>query len=305
MSKLTKTELTERYKSNALKQAIETYKSCINKKVKTHQKIPIFKGYPILDQKFVNIQNGQNTFDLYIKLSTLKRNCRIYLPTKKTQVFNYWEKQNWELVHGCELHANHVVVWFKTEEKYNKTGDVLGLDLGMKKYITLSNGTFLGTEFTKYRKKIESKKKNSKNYKKAIRELKCYLNQEINKIPFEGLKALGYENLTGITKGKTGFRQNIGFRKAQQHWNQRGSISRIIEKCQENRVRPVYVNPKNTSCTCQHCKHVAKANRNGENFTCLKCGYSLDADLNGAGNILAKTLLFLGSLESPLLSQTC
>lgn len=48
------------------------------------------------------------------------------------------------------------------------------------------------------------------------------------------------------------------------------------------------VNPRNTSRTCPCCKHVAKENRlTQDKFECVECGYSENADLVGAINILA------------------
>lgn len=299
LAKLTKTNLSERYKSNALKQAIEIQKSCINKTVQTHKKIPVFKGFPILDAKFVELQEGENTFDFYIKLSTMKKRKRILVPIKKTKVLNKWLKKG-KLLQGCELHVNKIIVWVKSESEYKDEGKVLGIDLGMRKLITTSDGKFLGIKFTELRKNIASKRRNSKSYKRAIKELNNYIDCVINEIDLSDIKALGYENLKKITSGKKGFRSNKNFRKSQQHWSHRRIITRLIEKCEENRVRPVYVNPKNSSCTCIQCKHVAKESRSGENFCCVKCGYMLDADIVGAMNILDRTLRYLGSLESPI-----
>ena len=57
---LQNSKLSERYKSNALKQALGLCKGC----EKTYKKIPKFKGFPILDAKFIEIQEGQKSFDL-------------------------------------------------------------------------------------------------------------------------------------------------------------------------------------------------------------------------------------------------
>lgn len=50
----------------------------------------------------------------------------------------------------------------------------------------------------------------------------------------------------------------------------------------------IAVNPRNTSRTCPCCNHVAKENRLTQaKFECVECGYSENADLVGAINILA------------------
>ena len=50
----------------------------------------------------------------------------------------------------------------------------------------------------------------------------------------------------------------------------------------------IAVNPRNTSRTCPCCQHVAKENRLTQaKFECVECGYSDNADLVGAINLLA------------------
>ena len=44
-------------------------------------------------------------------------------------------------------------------------------------------------------------------------------------------------------------------------------------------------NPRNSSRTCPACGHVAKENRNGAHFKCVRCGYRLPADLSAARTI--------------------
>jgi transposase len=49
----------------------------------------------------------------------------------------------------------------------------------------------------------------------------------------------------------------------------------------------VLVAPHFTSQKCSNpsCNHIAKENRNGKEFHCLKCGLKIDADLNASINI--------------------
>jgi len=51
----------------------------------------------------------------------------------------------------------------------------------------------------------------------------------------------------------------------------------------------VKVNPKHTSQTCPECHHVSKDNRTTQSrFKCVECGYTENADLVGALNVLAR-----------------
>ena len=48
------------------------------------------------------------------------------------------------------------------------------------------------------------------------------------------------------------------------------------------------INPAYTSQKCACCGHIAKENRPSQSqFSCLECGYTENADINGARNILA------------------
>src|SRR3990172_11368489 len=47
----------------------------------------------------------------------------------------------------------------------------------------------------------------------------------------------------------------------------------------------VTIDPRYTSQKCSNCGHIYKGNRKGNSFKCVKCGFSLPADLNAARNI--------------------
>jgi putative transposase len=51
----------------------------------------------------------------------------------------------------------------------------------------------------------------------------------------------------------------------------------------------IKVNPQHTSQTCPECHHVSKDNRTSQSrFKCVACGYTENADLVGALNVLAR-----------------
>ena len=75
-------------------------------------------------------------------------------------------------------------------------------------------------------------------------------------------------------------------------------------KAQEHRVDLVCVEPAYTSQMCPSCGKVSRSNRNLEDFCCINCGYSQDADSVGAMNILFKGLRLVGSLEFPMLLKS-
>jgi len=56
-----------------------------------------------------------------------------------------------------------------------------------------------------------------------------------------------------------------------------------------------YVDPRYTSQQCSRCKHISKNNRKSQsNFTCEKCGYKSNADLNASKNILNRYIKAAG-----------
>lgn len=299
LGKLTNSKLSERYKSDALKQAIGIFNSNFSKKQLRTKKQIVFNGYPTLDAKVMQIIENPflKKYDLLIKLSTLSKGNPIYLPSKKTKLFNKWNNKG-KLIQGCQLRENYIYLFVECESKIKETGNSIGVDLGMRKLLSTSDNQFIGKDHNFYLNKINRKKKNSIGYKKAVIEKNNFTNYCVNQLDLTNVNVLCYENLKNLTKGKAGFRQNKKFRNKQQHWAYRKVISRIIEKCQENCVRPVYVNPRNTSRTCPSCKHVAESNRIGELFCCLACGFKQDADFVGATNILLNGTNWLRSLES-------
>ena len=65
----------------------------------------------------------------------------------------------------------------------------------------------------------------------------------------------------------------------------------------------VAVNPKHTSQKCACCGHIEKANRQSQSaFECVDCGYSANADINAARNILAAGLAVLACGVDTLVS---
>lgn len=294
LARLQDTRLSERYKSNALKQALGIMQGRRKKRKKT----PEFNGFPCLDAKFVKIEEGKGSFDLVLKLSALEKGRRICIPLKKTAPLNKWLARG-TLVQGCELRKDRVVLWVKVEDQDPKEGRNVGVDIGMRRLITTSEGDFHGKYIGRMLDKIDRKKKNSKAYRRALKERDNYVNRAVNSLDWDHMGTLCYEDLTGITTGRRGLRKFRRFRKRQQHWTVRQVVSRILMKCQENRVRPVPVCPRNTSRSCPACGGVAEANRNLDDFRCVFCGHCGDSDIVGATNILARGSGKLGSVESP------
>jgi IS605 OrfB family transposase len=301
LARLEHTRLSERYKSQALKQALDIVTSTRKAEKATGQEAsqPRFKGGAILDAKFVTIEDGKDEFDLMIRLSTLHKRHRIWLPCRKTQPFNKWlGRADAELIQGCELHEHFLILWIGLPDfPDKKKGKILAVDIGANKVLVDSTNKRYGENFKAIRQKVNRKKRGSKGKRRALRERDNYINYAVNQLPWCELKVIGVEDLKNVMRGK---KKNRGksFRKAMAPWAYRRVLERLRHKAQEYRVHLIAVPPAYTSRTCPKCGMCHKDNRRGENFLCISCGYTADSDFVGAQNVLARTLATLRSVES-------
>jgi IS605 OrfB family transposase len=299
LARLTVTRLSERYKSRALKQALEivvaTKKSA--KALGKPVSCPVFRGSAILDAKFVSVEAGKGSFDLIVRLSSLHSRHRITIPTKRTAVLNRWTRRG-TIVQGCALNETSIVLWVDVIDKQPKTIDrTLGLDIGINKLLSTSDGQHYGIEFKVISGKIRRSKPKSKARYRHYAERENYINRTINLLPWKSISVVGIEALNDMKRGKHP-KRGKAFRKAITPWTYRRVLERIGHKAQENRVHLVAVPSAYTSQTCPECGRCEKENRSGENFTCVGCGHAGDVDYVGARNVLARTLETLRSVES-------
>ena len=194
---------------------------------------------------------------------------------------------------------------------------IVGVDVGIARFATVSNGQVFEAinsfkqkqaKLARYQRAISRKVKFSSNWKKQkgkistlhstianirkdyLHKTTTTLSQNHAMVVIEDLQvsnmsksAKGTAEVKGRNvKAKSGLNRSIldqgwfEFRRQleyKQAWAGGGVIA---------------VNPRNTSRTCPCCKHIAKENRQTQaRFECVECGYSDNADLVGAINILA------------------
>jgi putative transposase len=89
-------------------------------------------------------------------------------------------------------------------------------------------------------------------------------------------------------------------------WHHVWAFRRLVEyveyKAPERGVTVEQVEPDHTSQRCSHtdCGFTHEDNRDGEQFRCLKCGYGINADYNGAKNV---GLRYMGKRQHRLRSS--
>lgn len=283
--------LSYRHRSNCLKNALETIvfakKSARALGVKASR--PSVSGALKLSSLVAQVERGKGSYDYVLKVSGLSKGNPIIVPFKSHERLEYWlSKPGAKLLQGCTLGDGWAALWVKLPDEPPKPGTTLAVDLGVNKLLADSAGNKYGLETKTVCARVRGCMPGSKGRLRANRARKNYINKTVKELPWRTLGTLGIENLKNMKRGK---RPNRGksFRKAMAPWTYRQAITRIEQLAQEHRVRLVAVDPRNTSRTCPSCGSVARENRVGEKFSCVRCHYSADADFVGARNILART----------------
>ena len=196
------------------------------------------------------------------------------------------------------------------------TGDAVGVDMGIVRFATLSNGSFVApadsfkrheTRLRKAQRVMSRKKKFSSNWMKAKARVqrihvrignvrRDFLHQSTTTISknhaivcIEDLQVGNMSKSASGTIDKPGnnVKSKSGLNKAilDQGWFE---FRRQLDyKLRWSGGHLIAVPPKNTSRTCPACEHASKENRPTQSvFCCQQCGYQNNADVVGAINIL-------------------
>jgi IS605 OrfB family transposase len=182
----------------------------------------------------------------------------------------------------------------------SESKDVIGVDLGINKIVTASDGTvYSGDQIKKKRQQFHDHRSRLQKCgtRSANRRIKKIGNKEsrfrkdvnhcISKQLVEkakgNLSALALEELKGINN-------RVSVRKSQRNerlsWSFYQLRSFIEYKAKEAGVQVLIVPAPYTSQTCSDCGHCEKGNRKSQSyFSCLRCEFSMNADLNASKNI--------------------
>lgn len=202
-----------------------------------------------------------------------------------------------------------------------KTNIEVGIDVGVAKYVSMSDGTYIENpkfleSLQKKKAKIERamarKKKGSRgfiknkiqlqNIHKKIANCRKDFQHKITKDIVTSYDTIVCEKLKikNMTKSAKGTKEKNGKNVKQKSGLNRSLLDgafyqfyTILQyKCIEYGKQFIQVDAKYTSQTCSVCGYIDKNNRLSQSeFICLKCGYTENADLNASKNILKKGLL--------------
>ena len=192
----------------------------------------------------------------------------------------------------------------------------IGIDMGVKRFATLSNGGFVEPlnafkqeqeKLAKLQRKLARQKKGSRNSRKTKRKIarlhryiadsrRDFLHKTSTKIAknhsivyVEDLKVSNMSASASGTKESPGknVKQKSGLNRSilDQGWY--GFFQMLSYKLEQRGGKLIKVDPKNTSRTCPRCGLVSAENRKSQaTFACIGCGYRSNADEVGAINIL-------------------
>lgn len=184
------------------------------------------------------------------------------------------------------------------------TDGVLGIDLGRTDIAATSDGeTFSGAHLTAIRDRYARNRrhrqrkaaKGTRSTRRRARQVQQRLsrreqrfqrqvNHTISRRLVENAaathRALAVEDLTGIRERTNGQRRDKTERHRSNRWAFAQLRAFLTYKCVTAGVPLVVVPPAYTSQTCATCLHIG--HRAGKRFTCGHCGYTSDADINGA-----------------------
>ena len=195
-------------------------------------------------------------------------------------------------------------------------GSEIGIDMGVARFATLSNGDYF-EPLNSFKKHQNSLRKAQQSLSRKVKFSQNWLKQKakigkihhnisnarkdyLHKISTEICKnhAMIYVEdlqIANMSKSAKGTTEQHGKNVAQKSGLNRSILDQgwfefrrqLDYKSAWLGGYLVAVNPKNTSRTCPCCGHIAKENRQTQaNFKCVECGYSENADVVGAMNVL-------------------
>jgi putative transposase len=196
----------------------------------------------------------------------------------------------------------------------HKSTSAVGIDMGVKRFATLSDGSFIeplnsfkksAEKLATLQRKLKNKKKFSKNWQKQKAKItkhheqiasdrRDYLHKKSTAICENQavicIEDLKIKNMSKSAKLKN-VKQKSGLNKSilDQGWGM--FFDMLTYKQDWNGGMVIKVPPQHTSQKCPSCHHIAKENRLTQaDFICVECGYKNNADVVGAINVLTRGL---------------
>ncbi|MFP3253850.1 MAG: transposase [Hydrogenobaculum sp.] len=268
-----------------------------------------------LDGKVIDMskkkENGAKSFDYWIKIATLEKGKPIYIPLKAN---TYAEDLEGEFLNYCQVVKDDGNIEFRIikelkKKEYIPATDEIAIDLGLNPLFATDKGDLFGRNFfdvlkafdekiTKRMASVQKRKikpRDDKKYRQYVDKLRDYLKNEINRLLNRLIKIYRPKKIVvemldfrspDLSKRLNRLVQNFG----------KKYIKQKLQRLQElYGIEIVEINPAYTSQECSSCGYVDERNRkNTQEFECRACKNKINAQINGAKNILKRSSL--GSL---------
>ncbi|WP_409025477.1 transposase [Gallibacterium anatis] len=197
-------------------------------------------------------------------------------------------------------------------------GGEIGIDMGVARFATLSNGEFFEPlnafktykgKLAKLQKRLKNKVKFSQNWQKLKAKI-AKLHHKIANCRKDFLHKISTQisknhamiyiedlQVANMSKSAKGTAEQHGKNVAAKSGLNRAILDQswfefrrqLDYKTQWQGGFLVAVPPQNSSRTCPCCGHISKENRQTQaHFECVECGYTENADVVGAMNVLAR-----------------
>jgi len=198
-----------------------------------------------------------------------------------------------------------------------KDGSLVGVDVGLESFATLSNGEKIANprffreeemELARVQRKLSKAPKGTPERKKALKVVERVHERIANKryefahlissqlVNRYGLIAFEDLNIQGMTKN-----HNLAKSIHDVAWNMLVTLASYKAASAGSMV--VLVDPRNTSKMCSRCGILVEKSLSDRVHNCPQCGLSMDRDWNAAINILRLGLQSVGiqSVEAPVI----
>ena len=256
--------------------------------------------HKIRKKMFSSIRYDKRTLSVFLEsghltISTVLGRMRYsFVLAEHYRKYASWKVQNAQLIVARDACFLNVQVECEAPP-FNGGDHRLGIDLGINNVAVCSDNSFFNSKHLKNVKgryqhlKAELQSKGTRSAKRKLNDISgrerrfvrdlnhCVANEIVNK-PFD---VFVFEDLTAI-RGK---KKNKTFNRKLGNWSFRQLRQFVEYKAEALGKKVLVIDPYHTSQTCSKCGHVSRSNRKGRQFTCVRCGFTLDADLNASRNI--------------------
>jgi IS605 OrfB family transposase len=243
--------------------------------------------------------SSATSFDAWLHIASVGRGMILDLPIRFHRHYRrYASDQRARRLESYIITKDYVQFAFEVEAGETPgEGAEYGLDTGINALATLSDGRQFGIDIKKMIERVKRCEHGSKGQGRARAALRQRMAEVAKEVIGTKPSTIVIEDLKFLSRGtRTERRLSRNMRRSLGAWAYRDWLGRVEMACEANRVRLERVPPAYTSQRCHVCGHTERGNRKGEEFCCLKCGYTGNADVNAARNLLIR---FKGDEPNP------